>query len=112
MDELYAVSDLLVTKPGGLTVAEALQACLPVFVTHFLPGQEELNIRYLNKHALVVPLFESSFHDWPTAIMQELTTGAQRRLLEQNESRIAVVAPASLKTFPGFLLELFHKTNL
>lgn len=111
MDELYAVSDAFVTKPGGLTVAEALRVSLPVFVTHYLPGQEELNMGYLKKQGLVVPLFERPFHDWPTAILEELVTGDKRQQLEQSEARTALVTPVSLETFPKFLAGLFHKTQ-
>jgi len=45
--ELMAVADLLVTKPGGLTAAEALSAGLPMIVTHPIPGPEERHLRYL-----------------------------------------------------------------
>ncbi len=47
VDELMEVADLLVTKPGGLTTAEALVKGLPMVLLSPLPGQEELNSRYL-----------------------------------------------------------------
>ncbi|MHB8177394.1 MAG: MGDG synthase family glycosyltransferase [Vulcanimicrobiaceae bacterium] len=37
------VADLLVTKPGGLTLAEALVTGVPLVLVHPLPGQEERN---------------------------------------------------------------------
>lgn len=40
-------SDLLLTKPGGLTTSEALSAELPMILVKPLPGQEERNARYL-----------------------------------------------------------------
>ncbi|HEY9084502.1 MAG TPA: glycosyltransferase [Candidatus Tyrphobacter sp.] len=39
--------DALVTKPGGLTVAEALVAKVPMVLSRPLPGQEERNSRLL-----------------------------------------------------------------
>ena len=45
--ELMAVSDLLITKPGGLTAAEALAAGLPMILTHPIPGPEERHVRFL-----------------------------------------------------------------
>jgi len=45
--ELMGVADLLISKPGGLTVAEALSAGLPMIVTHPIPGPEERHVRYL-----------------------------------------------------------------
>ena len=38
LPELMAASDLLITKPGGLTTAEALAAGLPMILTHPIPG--------------------------------------------------------------------------
>ena len=69
MDELYAIADIFVTKPGGLTTAEALRRHLPLVVTHFLPGQEELNIRYLLRKNLILALPK----DLPAAIQAELS---------------------------------------
>lgn len=51
--ELYAMADVLVTKPGGLTIAEALQAGIKIQITHTLPGQEEPNYEYLLNQKLV-----------------------------------------------------------
>ena len=45
-DYMHA-SDVLVTKPGGLTSSEALAARLPMVLFKPLPGQEERNTRYL-----------------------------------------------------------------
>jgi len=48
-DELMAVSDLIITKPGGLSVSEILNTGLvPVFISS-IPGQEEENISVLLK---------------------------------------------------------------
>ncbi|MBU2702026.1 2-amino-4-hydroxy-6-hydroxymethyldihydropteridine diphosphokinase [Sporomusaceae bacterium BoRhaA] len=45
--ELMAVADLLITKPGGLTTAEALAAQLPLLIYHPIPGQEQANTQHL-----------------------------------------------------------------
>ena len=45
-DYMHA-SDVLVSKPGGLTSSEALSAELPMILVRPLPGQEERNTRYL-----------------------------------------------------------------
>jgi processive 1,2-diacylglycerol beta-glucosyltransferase len=47
MDELMAVSDLLITKPGGITVAEGLAVGLPMIFIEPIPGQEEANADYI-----------------------------------------------------------------
>jgi processive 1,2-diacylglycerol beta-glucosyltransferase len=43
MHEWMAAADLLVTKPGGLTTAEALARGLPMVLVNPIPGQEERN---------------------------------------------------------------------
>ena len=45
--ELMVASDILVTKTGGVTLAEAVCAGLPVLAFDPLPGQEEGNARYM-----------------------------------------------------------------
>lgn len=50
VEELMAVSDVLVTKAGGVTVSEALVKRLPMLVYRPIPGQEEGNTRFLLEH--------------------------------------------------------------
>lgn len=50
--ELMAVADLLISKPGGLTVAESLSMGLPLLIYRPIPGQEEANSRYLQKQGV------------------------------------------------------------
>ena len=47
MHELMAVSDLIVTKPGGLTTSEALAMGKPLFILNPIPGQEAANSDFL-----------------------------------------------------------------
>ncbi len=46
---LMAAADLLVTKPGGVTAAEATAAGLPLVLVDPLPGQEERNAAFLQE---------------------------------------------------------------
>jgi processive 1,2-diacylglycerol beta-glucosyltransferase len=54
--ELMSASDLLITKPGGMTSSEALVKQLPMIIIHSLPGQEEKNSRFLADAGVVVRL--------------------------------------------------------
>lgn len=91
MAELYAVADLFLTKPGGLTVAESLQWNLPMLITHWLPGQEEINYRYLIKKGLImqkpISMEPSSL---AKVILHQLNTGEFRKELEANPNVIQV----------------------
>ncbi len=54
MRTLMAAADLLVTKPGGLTVSEALAVGLPMALIRPIPGQEERNADFLLKGGAAV----------------------------------------------------------
>jgi processive 1,2-diacylglycerol beta-glucosyltransferase len=54
MRTLMAAADLLVTKPGGLTVSEALACGLPMAVINPIPGQEERNADFLLENGAAV----------------------------------------------------------
>ena len=47
MHEMMAVADLIVSKPGGLTTAEALALGKPLFILNPIPGQEAANSDFL-----------------------------------------------------------------
>ncbi len=49
-------SDLLITKPGGLTVSEALACNIPLAVFDAIPGQEEDNADFLLNYNMAVKL--------------------------------------------------------
>lgn len=52
--ELMSISDLVVTKPGGLTITEALASGLPIVVINPIPGQEVENAEFLEKKGVAV----------------------------------------------------------
>lgn len=52
--ELMAAADLLITKPGGVTVAEALSVGVPMILTHPIPGPEEWHVRHLEHSGVAV----------------------------------------------------------
>jgi 1,2-diacylglycerol 3-beta-galactosyltransferase len=47
MPELMQASDAIVTKAGPGTISEALISGLPIFLTGYVPGQEEGNVKYV-----------------------------------------------------------------
>lgn len=47
VDKLMDAADYIVTKPGGLTVSEALAKELPMLISKPIPGQEERNLEFL-----------------------------------------------------------------
>ena len=83
--ELMAASDLLVTKPGGLTSAEAMAAELPMCGVAPLPGQEERNLDFLQRSGVLL---------WADG-MADLTR--QVRELVADRSRLAAMRQAAAK---------------
>ena len=54
MDELMALSDLLITKPGGITVSESMAMGVPMIFIEPIPGQEEANADYIVEQGAAV----------------------------------------------------------
>lgn len=52
MHELMAVSDVMITKPGGLSISEALVTGLPMIFFNAIPGQETNNVRVLRSYGV------------------------------------------------------------
>ena len=70
--ELMSISDLVVTKPGGMTITESLASNLPMILINPIPGQEEENAEFLEsknigiwikKHDDVTKILENLFND-------------------------------------------------
>lgn len=50
VDELMDASDVIISKPGGLTTSEALAKRLPLIIVNPIPGQESRNTSFLLNH--------------------------------------------------------------
>lgn len=67
--ELMSISDWIITKPGGLTVTEAILTKLPIVIISPIPGQEEKNTDYLLNNGIGIKLeninhFEKIYHQY------------------------------------------------
>ncbi len=58
VEQLMACSDLVISKPGGLTTAECLAMGLPMIVSAPIPGQEERNANYLLESGAALQAFD------------------------------------------------------
>ncbi|MBI2447801.1 MAG: hypothetical protein HYV48_04670, partial [Candidatus Omnitrophica bacterium] len=56
IDELMSVSDIIISKSGGLTVAESLAKDLPMIIVSPIPGQEARNCRLLVRYGASIEL--------------------------------------------------------
>ena len=61
--ELMSISDLVVTKPGGLTTTESLASGLPIIAINPIPGQEEENAKFLENAGVAIWLKKHNDYD-------------------------------------------------
>ncbi len=54
MHEWMAISTLLIGKPGGLTLSEAMASTLPMILLNPIPGQEEINAASVLEQGMAV----------------------------------------------------------
>ena len=89
MQELYSVADIFITKPGGLSMAEAFEYKMPIMISHLLPGQEEWNYEYLMQNNLVMP----EALNISSTVLEELETGVFKKALQNNPSIQKIFKP-------------------
>lgn len=54
VDVMMSASDCIITKPGGLTVSEALARHLPMLLVDPIPGHEERNVEFLLNNGMAL----------------------------------------------------------
>jgi processive 1,2-diacylglycerol beta-glucosyltransferase len=85
-DYMHA-ADAFVTKPGGLSAAEALVAGVPMVLCKPLPGQEERNARVLSEAGAAVRV--RRLNELPGALESVLTDAGRRARMLAAASRLA-----------------------
>ena len=92
MQDLMAIADMIITKPGGLTSSEALALGKPLFMLNPIPGQEAANSDFLLGHGVAAKA--NRVEDLPFRLEQLLGTPklaamaeAARRLGRPNAAR-------------------------
>ena len=85
--ELMAISDLVITKPGGLTITESLVSGLPIIVISPIPGQEEENAEFLEEKGIAVWIRK---HDDPKVVLTNLLNDKEK--LEQMKENTNLLA--------------------
>lgn len=110
MNHLYNWADALITKPGGITVGEAIKKMLPIFVHSVLPGQEEKNMGYLEGEGLVFRLDpnRSVDHQVQTVMNDESTQFFMKKSRYEFLRNIDV---SSCKELASLLTEVYLQEN-
>jgi processive 1,2-diacylglycerol beta-glucosyltransferase len=92
MQELMAVADLIITKPGGLTSSEALAMGKPLFILNPIPGQEAANSDFLLEHGAAAKV--NRVEDLPYRIEHLL---GSRKLAEMGRAAKALGRPQAAR---------------
>jgi processive 1,2-diacylglycerol beta-glucosyltransferase len=92
IDQLMEISDVLVTKPGGMTCSEGLAKGIPMLFHLPIPGQEEENSQYFTSQGLGEPLTSIDVMEkWIHKLIYEYQEISNRRV--ENLETIAKYHP-------------------
>jgi len=79
ISKLMDVSDLLITKPGGMTCTEGLSKSIPMLFYEPIPGQEEVNCEYFVESGFGEMLVSTETIDKWFGLIQEPYSSVQYR---------------------------------
>ena len=102
IDELMGISDMIITKPGGLTVSEALAKKVPIVIINPIPGQESKNTEFLLKEGAAIKA--ENEQDAAILVNNLCSTEIKLEAMKKNAERIAM--PYSAINTAKMLLEI------
>lgn len=101
VDTYMDASDIIVTKPGGLTVSEVLAKEIPMIVINPIPGQEERNREFLLNAGVALSYSKTTKVD---ELIYQLFTNESR--IESIKTMMrSIKKPYAAKNFIDFIIE-------
>ena len=85
IERVMAASDLVITKPGGLTTSECLAMGLPMIIVSPIPGQEERNSDFLLEHGVALKACDTNALAWRVDL---LLNEPERLTMMREEARL------------------------
>lgn len=107
INELMSVSDIIISKPGGVTAAEALAKKLPMIIVQPLPGQEASNTTYLTEKNAAIKI--DKIPDIKNVIEDLLANPSRLKHLAESAGRIS--KPNASLDIAKLLLNLAKRIN-
>lgn len=109
VNKYMQASDLLLTKPGGLTITESLISTIPLALFSPIPGQEEKNAEFLLTNKLAVDLGDGS--DTKNIIEDLLKNKSKLAEIRENQKKFS--KPNVGQNIYNLMLKLIsnYKTN-
>jgi processive 1,2-diacylglycerol beta-glucosyltransferase len=105
MHELMSASDLLISKPGGITISEALAKKLPLILVEPVLGQEERNLEFALKKK--VALYAEKMEEIPQIVSYLLSHPAEMEEMRKYAEKIS--HPNSAYDIARVLIEITGK---
>jgi len=102
IDELMEISTVIITKPGGITTAEALAKGIPMLILNSLPGQEAMNTKYLLEEGVAVKV---NTPEDVVAVLEELLYNRNKLRLMSDKAK-SLSKPNSSADVARLALEL------
>jgi len=107
VDELMEISDVIITKPGGLTTSEALAKNLPMIIIHPIPGQETKNTEFLLQQGVAL---RAEDEDDISVLVQELFSNSVK-LDEMRKKAELIKKPNSAMDTARLILRAIDDTK-
>ena len=105
VEKLMDAADMIVTKPGGLTTAEALTKGLPIVVVNPIPGQEAMNTSFLLKEGVA----EKAKDPLHAAIVIEELLAHPGRLEKMRQAALKHANPDAADNIADLILKLIKE---
>lgn len=83
--ELMYISDLIISKPGGLTTSESLAMNLPMIIINPIPGQEEENAQLLENNGSAIWIKKQ---DSPYNILENILNSPEKLEIMKQKTNI------------------------
>lgn len=85
IDKYMHSANIIITKPGGLTISEALACNIPMVVFDAIPGQEQENAQFLVNHNMAILLEKNKDCSY---VIQNLLEDKARLEFMQNSCKV------------------------
>lgn len=101
IDVIMDASDIIITKPGGLTVSEAIAKKIPIILVDPIPGQEDRNRDFLINTGIAVG---TSSHAPLDEVLSNLISCPQR-LTQIQQMQELLAHPDAARKLGDFIIE-------
>ena len=103
--ELMSISDVVITKPGGLTSTECLAMYKPMIIINPIPGQEEQNSIYFTNNGTAIRTYKNE----PIEHVLDIAVNNKKRVSQMVEMCKMIGKPNAAKTIAEEVIKLYNE---